>query len=380
LEFPYLFALIAVLASNPRFWSDKDNVLSDYPFLFFFYLTACLLRFVPRHTARWWAWALLVGFVLYLCVGTRAVGLTLVPGMFLYDLVKQRRVAAFTGIAVSVCGVLWLLQGYVTGGGEASYLNDQSLSLRQVIHNMGVYTEIVGAFWLGSSRNILSYVVLGIVAMLTAIGLHVRLKAGVTVLEILLLPYAIVVIAWPSLLPGLRFMFPLIPLCVFLALLGLSRLTASLFRRYSLSALSAFLVLVAVGYATTYANTNYGPIKAMDGAATFNELCRTIRDNTSSQAILIASRPRAVALYTSRGASPYQIAGDADLWRYMDQIHATHIVTSEIFDQDRAFLIPFAQKYRSQLSLVYENPDFHLYEVRRYTSGTMQAGDAAPRP
>jgi 4-amino-4-deoxy-L-arabinose transferase-like glycosyltransferase len=367
LEFPYLLALIAVLACNPRFWSDKDNVLSDYPFLFFFYLTACLIRFVPRKTARWWAWALLVGFSLYLCVGTRAVGLTLVPGIILYDLVKQRRITAFAAIAIGLCGMLWLLQGYITGAGEASYLNDHSLTFRQVMHNVGAYAKIAGAFWLGSTTNVLSFVVLGIVGVLTAIGLHARLKAGLTVVEILLLPYVIVVIAWPSLLPGLRFLFPLVPVCVFLAMLGLSRLTARLPHRYSLSMLSALLLLVGIGYGTAYVNANYGPILGMDGAATFNELCRTIRDNTSSQARLITSRPRALALYTSRGASPYQTTRDADLWRYIDQIHATHILTSEIFEQDRAFLIPFVQSYSSELPLVYQNADFKLYQVRTYS-------------
>lgn len=364
LDFPFLFVLLAVLVCNPRFWSDKDNVLSDYPFLFFFYLTACLVRFVPRHTARWWAWALLVGFSLYLCVGTRAVGLTLVPGIVLYDLVKQRRISAFTAIAAALCGLLWLLQAYITGAVEASYLNDHSLTFPQLLHNVGAYAQIAGAFWLGSATSVLSFVVLGIVAMLTAVGLHERLKAGLTVVEILLLPYLILVIAWPSLLPGQRFLFPLIPVCVFLALLGLSRLTARLARRYSVSALSALLLLVGIGYGTTYVNANYGPIPGMDGAATFNELCRTIRDNTSLQTRLIASRPRALALYTSRRASHYQTTGDADLWRYIDQIHATHILTSEIFEQDRAFLIPFVQRYSSALPLVYQNADFKLYQVR----------------
>jgi hypothetical protein len=366
LNFPYLFALLAILVCNPRFWSDKDNVLSDYPFLFFFYLTACLVRFVPRNTARWWAWALLVGFSLYLCVGTRAVGLTLVPGIVLYDLLKQRRITAFTGIVVGSCGLLWLVQGYITGAGEASYLNDRSLTFHQVAHNVAAYAQIVGAFWVGSSRNILSFILLGIVAIVTAIGFHARWKAGLTVVEAFLLPYLVVVVMWPSLVPGLRFLFPLIPLCVFFALLGLTRLSTLLPGKYSFTARCAFLVLVAAGYTTTYANTNYGPIRAMNGAATFNELCRTIRDNTSSQATLITSRPRAFALYTSRQASTYQTTGDADLWRYMDQIHATHILTSEIFEQDRTFLIPFVQRYPSALPLVYENADFKLYQVSFY--------------
>jgi hypothetical protein len=215
LNFSYLLALIMILACNPRFWSDKDNVLSDYPFLFFFYLTALLLRFVPRTSGRWFAGAILAGCALYLCVGTRAVGLTLLPGLLLYDWIKQRRITAFTRIALGLCGAFWLLQIWLTSGREASYLNDHSLTLHQLIHNVGAYAQIVGAFWLGAARNIFSFVALGVVTVLTIIGARARWKAGLTVAELLLLPYVIVVVAWPSLLPGLRFMFPVVPCCVF---------------------------------------------------------------------------------------------------------------------------------------------------------------------
>src|SRR5262249_32587794 len=75
--------------------------------------------------------------------------------VLLYDLARQRRVTAFAEIAVAIYLSLWLLQGYIIGLGEASYLNDRSLMLRQVIHNLDAYAQIVGAFWLGSSRNIL---------------------------------------------------------------------------------------------------------------------------------------------------------------------------------------------------------------------------------
>ena len=199
---------------------------------------------------------------------------------------------AFTGIAVAICLSLWLLQGYIIGLGEAGYLNDRSLMLGEVIHNLGAYAQIVGAFWLGSSRYILSFTLLGIVAVLTGIGAYARWNVGLTVVEFLLLPYLIVVVMWPSPLPGLRFMFPHIPLCVFLALLGLQRRTARLPRSYRMCALSVLLVLIAAGYTTTYLHTNFGPIPAMDGSSTFNELCRTIRESTSLQATLITSRPR----------------------------------------------------------------------------------------
>jgi 4-amino-4-deoxy-L-arabinose transferase-like glycosyltransferase len=44
----YTLALAAILGLSPHFWAAKDNVLSDLPFLLFFYVAAIFVQHAPR--------------------------------------------------------------------------------------------------------------------------------------------------------------------------------------------------------------------------------------------------------------------------------------------------------------------------------------------
>jgi 4-amino-4-deoxy-L-arabinose transferase-like glycosyltransferase len=75
-------ALVAILGFSPHFWAAKDNVLSDLLFLLFFYVAAFLVQRVPRCEGNQWRWAILIGFVLYLAIGTRTAGVALIAGCY----------------------------------------------------------------------------------------------------------------------------------------------------------------------------------------------------------------------------------------------------------------------------------------------------------
>jgi 4-amino-4-deoxy-L-arabinose transferase-like glycosyltransferase len=70
----YTLALAAILGFSPHFWAAKDNVLSDLPFLLSFYIAAILVQRAPRDGPAQWRWAILIGIVLDLAIGTRTVG------------------------------------------------------------------------------------------------------------------------------------------------------------------------------------------------------------------------------------------------------------------------------------------------------------------
>jgi 4-amino-4-deoxy-L-arabinose transferase-like glycosyltransferase len=53
----YSLALAAILGFSPHFWAAKDNVLSDLPFLLFFYVAAALMQRAPRDGPTQWPWA-----------------------------------------------------------------------------------------------------------------------------------------------------------------------------------------------------------------------------------------------------------------------------------------------------------------------------------
>jgi len=55
---------------------------------------------------------------------------------------------------------------------------------------------------------------------------------------------------------------------------------------------------------------------------------------------------------------------DADLWRFISHIHATHILSSSALENDHQFLTAFLRRYPANFNMVYKNADFELYPIR----------------
>jgi hypothetical protein len=382
LEFPYLLSLILVLGFNPVFWDAKDDVLSDLPFLFFFYAVALLAQFAPRQGKAGWKWALLTGVALYLCMGTRGIGVTLLAGLVLYDVLARRRITTFTAIAVTAAGALALLQRALIGPGLGSYADYFHPTVAQFAHNLLLYARCLGTFWLAPAHRTFSTLVYGLLCILALSGIWAHAKHGLTIVEAFLAPYMLLLMVWPVEKGIARYLFPLLPFFVYMALSGVQRLTAHWRRSYALAALSGLVLLVGFSYLVTYRQTDFGPIAESDGSASFAALCRTVRTDTSPRDVFIYRRARALSLFTERPAAAYQTGDDGALWAYMRSVHAAYLITGEQFVNDREFLIPFVEKYAASLQLVYHNSDFGLYRIRDYPedAGKTQSREARLGP
>ena len=371
----HAIALVAILGFSPTFWDAKDSALSDLPFLLFFYVSALLVRKAPHDQRGWWRWAVVTGLVLYLAMGTRSAGIALIAGLVLYSLLRYRTLTKLTVVALAVCGALVLLQTRLVGSGVGSYIG-QSIhpSPHAVRTNLMAYTRAVGAFWVASAHNPLSYSLLAVVALLMIAGLFYQYKRGFTIVEAFLAPYLCVILLWPF-PAGIRIMFPFIPWMVFLALTGLSCLTEHVFPRYSTAATCGLLMLIAVPYVSAYHKTDFGPIRQSDGLPEFNQLCEAVRDHTRPRDVFICFRPRALSLYTSRAASTYDYHGtEQEFWQYASSIRAAYVITNT-FNDDDGFLVRCVGKYTSRLELAYQNPNFTMYRIRTVAEARIPASD-----
>jgi len=359
----FTIALVAILGFSPHFWAAKDNVLSDLPFLAFFYITANLVRRIPDKKPLQWRWATLVGTSLYLAIGTRTAGIALIPGLILYDVVKNHSIRRITAVALSTCAVLLLIQDRWIGSEFNGYEGHLHSTLDTVGRHLISYPRTLAGFWVSSRHDAFAFLLLAVILLFTLAGLFYRSKEGLTVLEFFLLPYAAIVILWPY-SPGIRLAFPFVPWIVFLALNGLRGLAEKFAPRQTSAAACAFLLLIAVPYVQAYRHTDFGPIRQSSGSPEFNQLCAAVRERTSPQDVLIYLRARALALYTGRTASAYNFEGtDEELWLYARDIHATHLIVSNAFDEDHGFLARFAKEHSASLELTYENVNFSLYRI-----------------
>ena len=359
----YTLALAAILGLSPQFWAAKDNVLSDLPFLLFFYVAAVLVQRAPRDGPTQWRWAIMIGIALYLAIGTRTAGIALPAGLVLYDLLKYRMITRITVVALSTCVALLLLQGCFVGSEFGSYNGTYHATLGTVGAHLISYPRTLAGFWVASTQTTFSFFLLGVVSLLTLAGLFYPYKRGWTIVEAFLVPYAAIVILWPF-SPGIRLVFPVIPWIVFLALTGLRGLTEKFAPRQVSTAVCAFVLLISVPFVTAYCHTDFGLIRQNTGLPEFNQLCQAVRERTTSQDVLIYFRARALALYTSRTASAYNHQGtDEELWQYARNVHATYLITTNAFDEDHGFLARYAETHSSSLELAYQNATFNLYRI-----------------
>lgn len=360
----YSLLLVAILGFSPAFCSAKNDILSDLPFLFFFYLAVLLLDWSPRHENQNWIWAALLGLTLYLAIGTRTAGITLLPGVLLFQWLQHRRINRFTVVALCLCAVALVGQAWFVGTVPGGYLEQlHSVTAKTVVLNAVRYSRTLAGFWVGGVPNAFSFFVIAIVALLTLAGLLPQRDRKLSAVECLLLPYCILMLLWPF-GAGIRYALPLVPWIVFLALSGLRELSTRFCQRYSASAPCALLLLIAVAFTQAYRATNFGPIRENTGLAEFNELCETVRQITRSDDVFIYSRARALSLYTGRPASTYNRNGtETELSEYLQRIHANYLVTTNAFS-DGEFLSQFVQGNPNRVDLIYQNLHFNLYRVR----------------
>jgi hypothetical protein len=364
----YTLGLVALLGFNPELWIAKDNVLSDIPFLFFFYLTALLVRSARRDGAGWWHWSALTGFAIYLAVSTRSVGVALAAGLVLYDVLRLRTITRFTAVSITVCAAFLVLRPHIIGVGHGGYLY-QPPTLHTMARNIVVYARVVASFWVGSAPHSFAYVVLVLFAALVLAGFVFQSKRGFAFVETALVPYFTIIILWPF-PTGVRAVFPAVPWIGYLVISGCKEVTKRLAPRYSPAAASVLFLLIAVGYVQFYRGVDFGPIRQTTGLPEFNQVCQAVRDNTTPQDAIIYFRARALSLYTGRAASAYNYGGsDAELWRWVAHIQAKYLVTTNAFDEDAGFLVRFVHNNGSNLDLVYENANFKLYRIRSFPTG-----------
>ena len=361
----YALALIAILGFSPVFWAAKDSVLSDLPFMMFFYLAAVIAQRAPRVGKNWWGWAILLGVTVYAAIGTRTVGIALIAGMVLYDVLRHGRVAQFSGIALTTCAALVLLQSRLIGSAPGGYMDQvHAITGHTVLFNLAEYSRVLAGFWVASVRNGFSFFVLALVATLTVAGISYRYKSGFTIIEAFLVPYIGILILWPY-AAGVRAVFPVIPWIVFLAVNGLRNMSEKFSPGYARAAILAFLALIGILFSEGYRALDFGPIRENQGLPEFNQLCAAVRSQTSAGDILVYYRARALSLYTGRPASPYNYRGtEVELSEHLQGIHAAYLVTTTAFDEDHGFLDRYAQDHAEQLDLRYQNAKFRIYRIR----------------
>jgi 4-amino-4-deoxy-L-arabinose transferase-like glycosyltransferase len=370
LSAPQLFSLVAVLGFNPFFWDFKDNVLSDFPFLFFLGLALLLHKRIASNGADWFIWGLLLGFAIYCAYGTRSLGGLLLPAFTVADVLRSRRISPPTLTAAAIFIFLATLQQLLVPD-VSSYVGDLRPTPALVISNLERYPQALGAIWLNGHSRLLASGLLALASMIAVLGVA-RLNVQLIALELFVFGYAMVITVWPY-SQGTRFLIPVIPAYILYIMRGLQTVSKR-WPRLSppLAAILAGAILIT--YVGEYSVLKWRQITPGVGTLGSQAAFKFIRTDTPSNAVLVAEKPRAVALFTGRRATVYdEGAQDDDLMRYLDEIHASYAL---IGPTPRGYWPDFIRRHPDRFIRVFSNSDLSIYRI---TPNPNLVNGAAPR-
>lgn len=358
-------ALIAILGFNPLFWTFKDQVLSDFPFLFFAYAALSLASRAASSrpgSRRSTVAALGAGIVCYLAYGTRGVGAVLMPALVVTDLCRHRRVTRATGLMLVTCLAFAWLQT-VSWHSDRSDALQFSISLKRMTADAWFYTKELRDFWRNGYSGIIMRGLFLAMNGFAIFGLCSTLRRGISRYHVFSLLYLAVILSWPN-YQGIRYLFPVIPIYLLYALAGLRALPLWRDEAARTRALRLLMGVIAVSYAGRYTTLEYGPLREGIARPEAVELFDDIKRRTPPDAVVVFAKPRALSLFTGRRAAPYHwTEGDEGLLRYMGEIGAGYAITGPVFYWDTEFFRPFLERHPTRFQPVYANATFTMYRI-----------------
>jgi len=108
-----LLLVVALLGFSPFMTEQKNEILSDLPFLLFVFAFLLLCSTMREREAKGSSYlrsGAYVGLLAYLAYGTRSIGVGLIPCIIAFGLIRYRRIARFSMVAAAVFAALAILQ------------------------------------------------------------------------------------------------------------------------------------------------------------------------------------------------------------------------------------------------------------------------------
>lgn len=362
LRYKYMIFLILVIGFNPFLWDYKDNILSEFPFVCFLYLSLYVInKFYTSENPRPLIKGIICGILTAITFGTRSIGIVLIPSLLINDLIRAKKLSKFFIATTTTFLILAILKTTFIKG-ELDYFDIMSSMRINVVENIYDYIKSMASLWY-SGKSIGSIIILLVsycfFSLLFLVGIVKRIRQGLSIYEIYIVLYTITIILWPH-SQGARFLIPIIPLYFF----------------YSITAMTSFktekyvfviaMIIISLAYTKAYLNANFGPIPYI-GSKNVTSLFNFIKENTEESDVIIFRKPRALALFTNRKSSVYhKPEDDKQLWHYIKSIGSRYIILApKSLDRD-GYLEKFINNYMEYFEKIYANEEFAVYKVRKW--------------
>jgi hypothetical protein len=209
--------------------------------------------------------------------------------------------------------------------------------------------------------------IIGIAMSCLIIWALIRLKRYHALLLSLFVGTFGILLLWPEVWFGIRFIMPLVPFILFLSVFGLYELLI----RYKLNSKIIYAILILIfllnfNHYTEYNNKS----KASYPKAYSNyfNLATWAKENTDPQDIFIARKPQFFYLYSDRQVNKYKYTlDDQELIKDLEKRNASYVVIEQLgYGSTARYLMPAIQKNLPRFQIVKQlkNPDTYLLKFQ----------------
>lgn len=371
---PSLLATI-IVAYNPWILNFKGQILADLPFTFFFLLSILYYENGFRKNPGF-IQALLLGLIMGITILIKNIGIVIffsVLADFLIGRItwtshkgvnpgpKSYTVALLSGI------IIYVLFSKIIFPGEETFSFYSRLipfgDLNEIILlNVDHYNLVLTSFFTADQvhTEIALEIIQALLCATLIIGLTKKALRKITFKEWVFLFYVIIIIGFPYISQGFRYVLPVLPLILYYLMNGLNWI----WKEKKVAGLFSFGVII-LSFSYMY---QPGVSEILQREILYNSpqspaskmAFHYLKNNTSENATLVFRKPRVIGLYTERNA--YSLSWDEDLKkieRQLNELTYDYLVLCE--DLNDPPLSKYIDSHSSELNLVYENAEFQVF-------------------
>jgi hypothetical protein len=297
----YCYLYFVIIAFNPFFFTFSDQVLSDFPFLFFSTLT---LFFINKSQNLFINVA--IGVLIFISFSIRDIGIVLLFSLMcqqIYNFIKNKKVKLLYALIPYVIffSFFAILRIVIPNGNENHINSLLKLEIKNIGINIIYYINLIGWYFTGIPYSGISYIRIIIaliiflfISIFTYIGIKQNIKNNI---HIICYGFAtmLCLIIWPY-RQGVRFIFPILPFFIFFTLKGLEFASNMYNFKFLLYIYFAYILILDMKISIDSYLISSNTVVTREMESIYNY----IKFNVKNQEIIAFEKARALRLFTNK--------------------------------------------------------------------------------
>ncbi len=361
--------VVTLVGLSPAFWSYRDLISSEFPYLMFSFLALLVMRRGSSVAEAWpqAGWAVLAALLLYASYGTRTIGIALVGALIGGELWKHRRPTRFLVLVLGLFAGFAVLQSVLLTS-PTGYMALAHFSARALLENAVGYARALSHAWESGFSKAAQGGLTVVLSGFAGFAFWKRIREG-SMEAIYPVIYLAVLLAWGAQI-GVRGLLPVLPVYLTYVVLGIAQVVEGWQRPRARWLVASLAVCVVVTYFGGLRQRPWQASLANVNDASAWELFTFLRGQTQTSDLLLFSKPRSVALFSGRAAASLGVNEPAgDSLRFVREKDVRFVIQTSWNPASYGRLL---SEDGEQFEEVFGNRDFRVFRVRR-TSGAARA-------